>query len=249
MTDPVLVALIGAFTTLSGIFVTHWLTSRKENEPGRQEGPPGCLAKILYVKVIHWQVQDDTRDPLYEVRVPRLGDDETACVRVYDMAQYFTHVLFDQPLKNFMNRFMTSGVVDGLMIHPFMDKLAPADTTGQRPEGVLRQALEGPSRFFSATHFVYNGLQPGNQNVATKVYEDTDKVFLIVDYSALPDHENLFKSPPRGVIHWPDGTQHNTFFQEYRPGIFILSAENAKASQVIRLEVDPDWSRLGKPAS
>ncbi len=244
MTETIVVAIVGALTTLAAVILTHWLEVRKAQKASKT--PAKCLLKVQYTKLVHWRIQNDQHKPIFWATVPRLKDGPKSKVPVFDMTLYHGYVLFDKPLDNYNFQFRTSGVGDATMIYPFKDELVFPDRDAGLNPGLITQLREGPSTLFSAASYGFNGLQPGHEDTASMVNEDTEEVILVADYSTIPNIENLWKSAPKGILRRANGTEQSISLRTYRPGIYVIKEKDLKAGDVLMIDVDPNWELLEK---
>jgi hypothetical protein len=85
----------------------------------------------------------------------------------------------------------------------------------------------------------FNGLQPGNENVAMKVEHDTREARMIVDFSSIPDCEALVPMP--SAVERLDERETQITVRRIGPGIFSASLADVEKDTVLRMDFSFAW--------
>ncbi|HEX7242921.1 MAG TPA: hypothetical protein VF263_21720 [Longimicrobiaceae bacterium] len=224
----VVIGALAAFVTTLPVLIP-WF--RDWRAGGRQE------YKYCYVKVVHLTRREDGRAPVYRAYVPRLDQK----VPVYDEYHYFRLNVFRWPRGVFTCTDRSSGVVDLQILHPWHDggKLVFTDRGAGLQPGTVSQTVRKKSNVFFTKSIYYNGLQSGHENVAMKMEHHTGEARMIVDFSSIPNFEQLVPMPD-AVECTPDReTQINA--RKLAPGIFSVSAVDVAEETVLRLDFAFRW--------
>ena len=212
------------------------------DEPVQPETPQ--IHKLMYVKIQHLSRREDGKPPIYHRRVPRLGDEPIA---VYDEAIFYSLTLVDRETPYCDVSFRSSGVVDLRVAHPWRENLVFADRGEERLKNTVRQRIKPPSNGYLVVSHHLNGLQPENEDVATRMNEDTAYARLVVDFSSLAAGEKAFLKRPKAWLRTGNDDK-SIGLEEYEPLIYSVTKENLMQGQVMRIDFAFDWDHLGAVA-
>lgn len=193
--------------------------------------------KMVYIKVVHLTRRADAAQPVRIARVDRLPDP----VPVYDEYHYFRLNVFRWPRDKFTSSDRTSGVVDLQILHPWNEggKLVFSDVGAAMLPGVVSQTVKKKSSVFFTRSIYFNGLQPGNENVAMGMEHDTREARIIVDFSSLPDCDALVPMP--SAVERVGDRERQITVLRLAPGIFSASLTDVEKGTVLRLDFDVAW--------
>ncbi|MDB4948941.1 MAG: hypothetical protein JWM27_1590 [Gemmatimonadetes bacterium] len=196
--------------------------------------------KFVYVKVVHLTRRTPGRPPVYHARVARLDEE----VPVFDEYHYFRLNMFRQK-RGFTCTDRSSGVVDLQVLHPWSRDGAlvfPDVGAGKQP-GMVSQAVEGESNVFFTKSIYYNGLQPGNEDLAMRMEHDTREARMIVDFSSIPDCEALVPMPTAVARVGSRETQITV--RKLARGIYTVCEADAREDSVVRMDFHFAWDAAG----
>ena len=89
-----------------------------------------------------------------------------------------------------------------------------------------------------------NGIQPGHENYATMIYNDTDEGRLVVDFSSVPNARQILVDTPTAKLC--SGNHEEQIGLIVTDLIFTASAPNLVADQVLRIDFKIDWKAVEK---
>ena len=201
--------------------------------------------KYVYIKVVHLTHRTGDNPPVYRARVARLEQE----VDVYDEYHYFRLNLFRWPRESFTCTDRSSGVVDLQILHPWNDegRLVFTDVGAAHQPGLVSQTVRKKSNAFFTKSIYYNGLQPGNENLAMKMEHDTAEARMIVDFSSLPNCEALVPMPT--AVERTGDAETQISVRRLAPGIFSVSAKDVKKETVLRMDYHFAWDAARLPAA
>lgn len=235
--------LVLGFCSFLAALISGLLVIRFVEVPGTAVTPVSEEApvyeKLLYIKVVHLSKMVDGKPPFYSRVVERLGKE----IPVYDELVYYSLNIFSKPQENFTFTFRSSGVPDPRPVHPWVGKLEFSDKDSQLIQNMVQANVNKSCRTYAVVSHHFNGLQPGHEDVATKMDRDTLYARLVVDFSAVPGAAGIFKSHPKGSLRTGDASEP-LGIEEYSPDIFAVTRNNLKEGQVLRIEFSLDWTKL-----
>jgi hypothetical protein len=223
---------------VSGLLVIYIERVRRTPAVPALEEPP-VYEKLLYVKVLHLSKMQDDKPPVYSRVVERLSKE----ISIYDELVYYSLNVFSKSQENFSFSFSSSGVADPRPVHPWVGKLGFAYRDSQFFEKTVQSTVNKSSRTYAVVSHHFNGLQPGHEDVQTKVDRDTRYARLVVDFSSIPGAAALFKVRPKAFLR-TDDLSEPLGIEEYTPEIFAVTRDNVKEGQVLRIEFSLDWTKL-----
>lgn len=203
------------------------------------------IQKLMYVKIEHLSKREDGKPAIYHRRVPRLGQDP---IPVYDEAIFYGLTLVDRETPYYDVSYRSSGVVDLRVAHPWREKLVFPDRGAEHLSNIVRQRIEPSSNGYLVVSHHLNGLQPGNEDVATRMDEDTVYARLVVDFSSLAAGEKGFLQRPKAWLRTGNDDK-SLGLEEYEPLVYSVSKENLKQGQVMRIDFAFDWNQLDNAAA
>jgi len=234
MLEIILPTLTAGLTFL----VTIWLDRRKRSATEKQDAK--CIEKITYFKVLSIKEQSPTSEALYSRNVPRLNRD----ISVFDECLVFSFLKFDKPIENYRTKSRSSGVIDSLILSPWVQELDFSDKGEAAIEGHLSQVIhEKVDHVISIDNYI-NGLQPGNENFAMKMPYGVKIAKLIVDFSSIPESKDFLTSFPEGFLCQPTQKEKKITVVEYRHRIFCMSGDELLTDDVIRMDVKVNWKKV-----
>jgi hypothetical protein len=235
--------LVLGFCSFLAALISGLLVIRFVEVPGSFVTPvpeePLVYEKLLYVKVLHLSKMQDGNPPIYSRVVERLGKE----ISIYDELVYYSLNVFSKSQENFSFSFSSSGVADPRPVHPWVGKLGFAYRDSQFFEKTVQSTVNKSSHTYAVVSHHFNGLQPGHEDVQTKVDRDTRHARLVVDFSSIPGAAALFKVRPKAFLR-TDDLSESLGIEEYTPEIFAVTRDNVKEGQVLRIEFSLDWTKL-----
>lgn len=227
----VISAALGAMAAVIGTLpvLVPWVRDVRNTD--RQE------YKLVYLKVVHLTRRAPGEPPVHVARVARLPEP----VEVFDEYHYFRLNVFRRPRSTFTSADRSSGVVDLQILHPWHDdgKLVFADVGEAAIPQRVSQTIRKKSGVFFTRSIYYNGLQPGNENLAMKMEHDTKEARIIVDFSSIPDCEALVPMP--AAIERIGEQETHISVRRLGPGIFSAALADAKKDTVLRMDFAFAW--------
>lgn len=233
--------LVLGFSSFLAALISGLAVIRFVEVPGVAAAPEEALIyeKLMYIKVLHLSKMEDGKPPIYSRNVERLGKE----VPVYDELVYYSLNVFSKPQENFTFTVRSSGVADPRPVHPWVGKLEFSDKDSQLIHNMVQANVNKTSRTYALVSYHVNGLQPGHEDVATKMDRDTLYARLVVDFSSIPGAATLFKVRPKASLRTGDISEP-IGIEEYSPEIFSVTRTNLKEGQVLRIEFALDWTKL-----
>jgi hypothetical protein len=197
--------------------------------------------KLLYVKVTH--LSDRTiAAPAYHRTVERLIPSERS-VPVYDEAVYYTIEIYpsERPLSSRTDR--SSGVVDSRLLIPWLDQIEFRDAGASIIKEMVQIDVADSDCVLAIAHFL-NGLQgPDNQDFASYLPEDSNDFRLVVDFSSIPNAEKFITLKGAFIDRKFDNRPHSVGTAPIGPSLYMVSCNDGKKGDVIRMCFNFDWSR------
>jgi hypothetical protein len=200
---------------------------------------PKQILKFVYIKVIHLTRRSDTSQPVYKKFVQRLGRE----VEIYDEYSYFRFNVFKRPQKGFTSTDRSSGVVDLKLLYPWQDTIRFSDKDAQIVENIISHTLQRSSNMYFTEAMYFNGFQPGHENVAMKMEDNTQEARMVIDFSSLPNHEFIVKGKPKAFLRAQD-EEKLIGITEPSPGVFSVAGSNLLKDQVLGIDFEIDWEKL-----
>jgi len=197
--------------------------------------------KLLYVKVTH--LSDRTiAAPAYHRTVERLIPSERS-VPVYDEAVYYTIEIYpsERQLSSRTNR--SSGVVDSRLLIPWLDQIEFRDAGAAIIKEMVQIDVADSDCVLEIAHFL-NGLQgPDNQNFSSYLPEDSNDFRLVLDFSSIPNAEKFVTLKGAFIDRKFDNRPHAVGTAPIGPSLYMVSCNDGKKGDVIRMYFNFDWSR------
>jgi hypothetical protein len=235
--------LVLGFSSFLAALVSGLLVIRFVEVRGTAAAPvaeaPLVYQKLLYIKVLHLSKMEEGKPPVYTRSIERLGKE----IPVYDELVFYSLNVYSKPQENFTFTFRSSGVADPRPVHPWVGKLEFSDKDSQAILNMVQANVNKSSHSYAVISHHFNGLQPGHEDVATKLDRDALYARLVVDFSSIPGAAGLFKSHPKGSLRTGDATEP-LGIEEYSPAIYSVTRDNVKEGQVLRIEFALDWTKL-----
>jgi hypothetical protein len=199
----------------------------------RQTPSATAQSKVLYVKLIHMRRKGhDTPAYVAQSTHGKRGFD------VYDEALYYSLHMFEEQQPFWEWNIVSTGESPVTHItHPWQDKPDYFDPQlAMIPSPHITPRCSESSATYLTVTTMYNGLQPGHEEVYAKVEVDASYVRLIVDFASLPDPKPTFARRPTGVLasfHPP--TETAVEVQESYPFIFTARSRDLKKGQILKI--------------
>ena len=197
------------------------------------------VQRLTYIKVIHMSKKEPEREPIYHRVIERL---KHKSIPVYDEEIFFTVVVYSSEQPTHKWDFRSSGVVDPRNVFPWKSKLEFADKGLGDDENYIPQTITTPSNACMSMCHVFNGLQPGNEDLAMKMSCDTDHARLVVDFSSIPEAQLIFKDVQ--AISRIGNQEEPIGVEECKPSLFTCSDDQLKEGQVLRIDFKIDWDKV-----
>ncbi len=231
MDTNLIAALIGAIAAVIAGAVPYFLN---------KVGKPKQLQKFVYIKVLHLKKKVKGRKPIYTRYVKRLEKE----IEVFDEYLYFRFNIFKRTQKKFTCQDRSSGIVDMQILHPWQDELKFADKGAKFVEKILSQIPIKPSNVFFTETKYFNGFQSGNEDIAMGVEFDTEEARLVIDFSSLPNFNDIIMEKPKAYFISIDENEEMIGILEPSPGIYCIAKNNIKKGSVLRIDFEFDWEKL-----
>lgn len=236
-------ALVAAVATLVATRMQMSAAERARREE-LASGEPRCTSKILYAKVVRFELHRDDAAPLYLADASRTADTPLD-VPVFDETVYTSVETYDRPTSRHEYSFRSSGVADLLCLAPWRSRLRFTDRGAADDVHQVRQVFtDEPSDSFVVVTHAYNGLQPGNEDFGMRLPEDIDEARLVVDLSSAPALLGAMTAPPRGELRGEGAEPMPLSVLEYRRGIYCIEHRGLRRNDVLLLDFTFDWERL-----
>jgi len=100
-----------------------------------------------------------------------------------------------------------------------------------------------PAYTYSFVSHYVNGLQPGHEDIGTKMERDTRYARVVFDMSSIPGAGSLFKTRPKAYLCTGE-LREAVGIEEYSPEIYSVTRSDLKEGQVLRIEFAFDWTRI-----
>jgi hypothetical protein len=118
-----------------------------------------------------------------------------------------------------------------------------SDKGAQIVENIINYTMPKNSTTYITEAIYFNGLQPGHEDIATKMEYDTQDARMIIDFSCLPNHESIFKEKPQAFLRTQE-KEELIGITEPSPGVFSIAGSNLKKDHVLGIEFKFDWEKL-----
>ena len=151
------------------------------------------LEKTIIFKMINLKSVDESPETIYEKYIPRLKKSigvvsEFMTIRVNK---------FDRKVEGFKSKDTTSG--DAIELNSLLPFHFNLEDTDKKPD-IIQPTINGPSNVYVAIAHTYNGFRFHNLDFSTKAEKNTNLVRLIIDFSSIPNFENII--PERPVCYY-----------------------------------------------
>lgn len=241
--SPLAAAVIGVAGTLIGTRMQNAAAASRQREELSQR-QPRCTLKILYAKVVRFELQTDSAEPLYLADATRSAESPIE-VGVFDETVYTSVETYDRPTSEHEYSFRSSGVADLLCLTPWRSRLRFTDRGAAADPHQVRQVFsDDPSESFVVVTHAYNGLQPGHEDFGIRMPEAIDEARLVVDLSSVPRLIDAMTAPPRGELRSESAEPIQLSVLEYRRGIYCIEQRQLRKNDVLLLDFSIDWDRL-----
>lgn len=249
-TETTITLIIGVLTVVSTIFAAV-LAAVLPNYLSERQARNRQRYKLFYIKVYQLNRKIEGMAPRSEAFIERLGKK----IPVYDELHYYRLNIFNSPQKGFTITDRSSGAVDLQILHPYQH-LVFTDKKAGNIEGMITQTLHTDSSVYFTRAIFYNGFQPGAEDVSIKMERETEEARLIIDFTAVPNHEKLIVSRPQGFFVTTDGAarlERTVEVQELNAGIYALNSSSItstrrkkylKPDDVLRMEFNINWELI-----
>lgn len=202
------------------------------------------LEKIVIYKMLNLQSIDNNPPAIYDKFVPRLK-------KKYSISsEYMTIKInrFDKKVSHFKSRDRTSG--DAIEVNSFLPfKLGLED--GDKKAKLIEPVIIGPSNVYVLSGHIYNGFRPGDLDLGIKAEKNTRTARLIVDFSSIPNLNEILPLPPRLFYRCFKSDNeiaalnelHEVQIDKYEvaaPGIYIAEINDMKKEEGLRFEFSTD---------
>ncbi|MEN0111072.1 MAG: hypothetical protein AAF805_10140 [Planctomycetota bacterium] len=243
----VVAAVAGALVAAVATVIATRMQTAAASKARREElasGEPRCTTKILYAKVVRFELQRDDAAPLYVADASRTAETPLD-TPVFDETVYTSVETYDRPTSRHEYSFRSSGVADLLCLAPWRSRLRFTDRGAASDPHQVRQVFTDEARdsFVVVTH-AYNGLQPGNEDFGMRMPEDIDEARLVVDLSSIPALLGSMTEAPRGELRSEGAEAMPLSVLEYRRGIYCIEHRGLRRNDVLLLDFTFDWERL-----
>ncbi len=228
-------SLTSALVAILALIVT-WRLGRKYIPPLQEE-------KVMYVKFLNLTPKDSA--PAYTRHVSRLNKD----YEVWTESIHYRLNKFNKPWGIEIEDSSTNGIVDSLnVIHPWKTRPYTHESRDNNERSISRK-LKGSDTYSTVSTYL-NGFLEGNSNYSIMAEFNTKKARLIIDFSTIPQFDNLFLSPPVASRFTDYSRKHDGVLlhglSEVQKGVFVLEASDLKYGEMIDLEFKIDWEYLKK---
>ena len=196
--------------------------------------------KFFYMKVNCLKLKEPGAVPFYKRHVKRLDKD----VDVFSEVQCYRLNIFSREQKSMRFSDRSSGVVDLQIFHPLQEELIFTDEKAANNPNSLTQRVDKKSRVYFSRATYLNGFQPNEEDMSMKMEKDTEEAILLVDFSSLPNFEQILKKDPVG-FHISSGKKKSHIpVTPLQPGIYSVKMEHLKEGDVIRMDFSINWGLL-----
>jgi hypothetical protein len=225
--------LLGAIAALIGTLPVLIPALREWRHRDRQD------YKYSYIKVIHLTRNDGTNAPVYRAYVPRLDREVT----VFDEYNHYRLNIFPRK-RPYTSTNRTSGVCDVRIIFPWREEegLEFSDKGSGKVADVISQTMDVESKVHFTNTINYNGLQPGNEDLAMKMEYDTREARMIVDFSSIPNCEAVIPMPVAVVR--VKNRERRINVHQLATGVFMVCESMLQKEAVLRMDFCFNWTKI-----
>jgi hypothetical protein len=232
MTSQIFDTIVVAFATLLAATIPYlW------NYFAQRNSKKGQLYKLSYIKIIYLSRRGNGKHPIYKHFSKRLNKE----IDIFDEFHYYRLNIFQEKQKDFSSYDRSSGTLDLMILHPWQTELVFDDLGAREVPNIIQQKLSPSQLFFTRTTY-FNGFQEGNEDFSIKMETNTHEAKMIVDFSSIPNYQQIIKSMPQGKFR-SGQTEHPVGVIE-SSGIYILNMEKLKKDDVLKLVFDIDWNKV-----
>jgi len=197
------------------------------------------LYKFVYIKTYSLSAMREGAPPVTHKFVKRLNRE----VAVFDEFHMFKLSIFKTERKKHRVGDRSSGVVDMQILHPWQN-VAFSDAGAAQKEDVIDQVIKKPSAVFFTRSMYYNGFQPGNEQFAIKMEQDTDEARIVMDFTSIQNIRKIIKGSPKGIIRKGDVEEEAMAGETSEQGIYQIGASKLDEGDVLRVDFTIDWSQV-----
>lgn len=202
------------------------------------------LEKTVVYKMVNLQSIEINQPAIYDKYIPRLK-------KKYAISSEYTTLKinrFDKKVSHFKSRDRTSG--DAIEVNSFLPfKLGLED--GDKKAKLIEPVIIGPSNVYVLSGHIYNGFKPGDLDLGIKAEKHTKTARLIVDFSSIPNLNDILPLPPRlfyrcfksdneiGALNELHEVQIDNY-EIIAFGIYIAEINDMKKEEGLRFEFSTD---------
>jgi hypothetical protein len=229
------IALLAAVYVIKLVLDKHPVVSAEKVEQTKKL----LVQRLTYIKVIHMARKEAGREPIYRRAIERL---KHKSIFVYDEELFVTVVTYSAEQPTHKWDYRSSGVVDPGSIFPWKSKLVFSDKGLADDQQYVQQTIAMPSNTCVSMCQVFNGLQPGHEDLAMKMWGDTDHARLVVDFSSIPEAHLIFKVTQ--AVSRIGNQEEHIEVEECKRSVFTCSHDQLKEGQVLRIDFEIDWDKV-----
>lgn len=189
-------------------------------------------SKIHYVKFVSYSNKKVHKEPLYKKFIKRLNKE----VDVWD--EYITCTI--SQFSHFVDQFQfysrTDGdAVDLMNLLPFENKFTFSDINEGIKDTIFNPLIKGHSNVYVSNCCFINGFQDGNTDMAVKASHNTKHLRLLVDFTSIPEFENIFLFDKCIVVNYDQSetvvTSEDILIQ---PGVYLIDKTDVQKNSVLK---------------
>lgn len=225
-------SLLGALVTILGLYLT--LRRRSKTKELIQE------EKVVYVRFQYIRPKD--YPPVYLKKISRLNQE----IPIHSELTLYRFNKFNKECEVEITDSSTEGVIDDLrVVYPWTPRFVTHKSRSNDPKEISRK-VSGSDTYMTISTYC-NGFQDGEEDYAIMAEYDTKTARLIVDFSSIPDLDQLFTKPPDAYRYFDPEKKKETPISgilQISPGVYMIEALNMKRTEIIELDFHVDWEHM-----